>query len=213
LTKSIHNACNAPRQPFGLENASAGPARRASGGRGCWSSPTPSSRQGPPESDELHRIDVDRRAGIASELGRTSRADEVAWTVRMGSRQWRRLESCGGRSCRDRQRRHRLPPRHHGMLNRPEDRCPSGPWTTIGCRVEERTPRKRGRLEASSPWESRFAWAGRPCWPTPLRAGSTPRPSLIEECSCASRLCPSKASAVANAPSGCSARSLRPHAV
>ena len=45
----------------------------------------------------------------------------------------------------------------------------------------------------SSPWESRFAWAGRPCWPTPPRAGSTPRPSLIEECLCASRFCPSKA--------------------
>jgi len=36
----------------------------------------------------------------------------------------------------------------------------------------------RGRLGVSSPWESRFAWAGRPCRPTPPRAGSTPRPSL-----------------------------------
>jgi hypothetical protein len=35
------------------------------------------------------------------------------------------------------------------------------------------------------PWESRFAWAGRPTGRRPPRAGSTPQPSLPEESACA----------------------------
>ena len=68
-------------------------------------------------------------------------------------------------------------------------------------------------MSLSSPWESRFAWAGRPCRPTSPRAGSTPRPSLSEEHPCASRICPSKAWMVALALSGSSARSPRRRAV
>ena len=87
--------------------------------------------------------------------------------------------------------------------------------------VDHRGPMTEGNAQqgsavdcgVSSPWESRFAWAGRPCRPTSPRAGSTPRPSLIEEHLCASRTCPSKASMVALALSGFSAPSLRLPAV
>ena len=57
--------------------------------------------------------------------------------------------------------------------------CPRQEELTGG--PTDRTTGRRGRLVVSSPWESRFAWAGRPSWPTSPRAGSTPRPSLFEE--------------------------------
>jgi hypothetical protein len=60
----------------------------------------------------------------------------------------------------------------HGPRNRGEA------WITVDLGPTHRTLGRRGKLNVSSPWESRFAWAGRPCRPdvAPCRFDASTEP-------------------------------------